>query len=335
MSRAAAGPAPEIQPVPPIMMIDGDRLSGLLDDDDAVDAIEAALLGGLDPASAGPARTRVPLPAGELLLMPAHFGRYASVKVAGVAPGNAALGLPSITGGCLLLDGATLQALALVDGAALTALRTPAVSALAARHLVVPGSTRLVLFGTGPQAYGHLRALRAALPELSEVTVVARAPERARLLVARAEALGLTARAGRPEDVGNADLVCCCTSAREPLFDSSMLPAHATVLAVGSHEPDARETDTALLRRATVVVEEAGTALREAGDLLLPIAEGAFSAGQIAGDLAELVTGGLILPSGHPRFFKGVGMAWQDLVVAAAAYEAASAAASPAASSGK
>jgi ornithine cyclodeaminase len=269
--------------------------------------------------------------------MPAQFGRYAAVKVAGLAAGNAARGLPTVTGGCLLLDATTLRTLALVDGAALTALRTPAVSALAARHLAVPGATRLVLFGTGPQAYGHLRALRATLPELAELVVVARDRGRARALAEHAESLGLTARVGSAEDVRDADLVCCCTSAREPLFDSDLLPPDATVLAVGSHEPDARETDTALLRRATVVVEEADIALREAGDLLMPIAEGAFTPGRIAGDLAELVTGGLILPTGHPRLFKSVGMAWQDLLVAAAAYEAAVATAGPAGtgSSGK
>ncbi|MEY9963921.1 ornithine cyclodeaminase/alanine dehydrogenase-like protein (mu-crystallin family) [Streptacidiphilus sp. MAP12-16] len=302
-------------------VIGAEGLAELLDESAAVDAIEAALLGGLDPASSGPARTRVPVPAGELLLMPAQFGGYAAVKIAGLAPGNASRGLPTVTGGCLLLDADTLQPLALLDGAALTALRTPAVSALAARHLAWPGATRLTLFGTGPQAHGHLRALAATTPTLRQVTVVGRNQERARALAHQATALGLSARLGSAEDVKDADLVCCCTSAREPLFDSELLASEATVLAVGSHEPEARETDTALVRRSTVVVEEAAIALQEAGDLLIPIAEGAFSAGQIAGDLAELVTGGLILPAGQPRLFKAVGMAWEDLAVAAAAYE--------------
>ncbi len=309
-------------PVSTLPVIDAARLAALLTDTDAVDALEAALLGGLDPASTGPARTRVPVPAGELLLMPAQAGRYAAVKVAGLAPGNAAAGLPTLTGGCLLLDGATLQVLALVDAAALTALRTPAVSALAARHLVRPGTARLLLFGSGPQAYGHLRALSATLPELREAVVVARDEGRARALADHAATLGLAARTGTAEDVRDADLICCCTSAREPLFDGGLVAADATVLAIGAHEPDARETDTALVGRATIIVEEAGIALAEAGDLVIPLAEGAFVPAHIAGDLAELVTGGLILPAGHPRLFKGVGMAWQDLVVAAAAYEA-------------
>lgn len=305
-----------------IPVIGAARLAALLDDTAAVDALEAALLGGLDPASTGPARTRVPVPAGELLLMPAQFGRYAAVKVAGLAPGNAARGLPTVTGGCLLLDGDTLQALALVDGAALTALRTPAVSALAVRHLAHPGSARLVLFGTGPQARGHLRALAATLPELREAVLVGRDPDRARALAEYAATLGLQARTGTAEDVKDADLVCCCTSAREPLFDGALVAAEATVLAIGSHEPTARETDTGLVRRSTVIVEESAVAVAEAGDLAIPIGEGVFHPGWIAGDLAELVTGGLILAAGHPRLFKSVGMAWQDLVVAAAAYEA-------------
>ncbi|MEZ0089856.1 ornithine cyclodeaminase family protein [Streptacidiphilus sp. EB129] len=320
--RAAAHPHPHAAgDFAALPVIGAARLAELLDEVGAVDAIEAALLGGLDPASAGPARTRVPVDAGELLLMPAAWGRYAAVKIAGVAPGNAAHGLPTITGGCLLLDGGTLRPLAMFDGAALTALRTPAVSALAARHLARPGATRLTLFGTGPQAYGHLRALAATVPTLREVAVVGRRQEPARALAKRAADLGVSVRLGGTADVPEADLICCCTTAEQPLFDGELVGADATVIAVGSHTPGAREVDTALVRRATVVVEEVGAALREAGDLLVPIDEGAFSAGQIAGDLDELVSGGLILPTGRPRLFKAVGMAWQDLVVAAAAYE--------------
>ncbi|MDV9191329.1 ornithine cyclodeaminase family protein, partial [Streptomyces sp. SR27] len=93
------------------------------------DVLADALRAGLEP-DAQPHRTAVPVPAGELLLMPAAFGSFAGVKIAGVAPGNAALGLPRITGSYLLLDGTDLRPLALLDGAALTELRTPAVSAL-------------------------------------------------------------------------------------------------------------------------------------------------------------------------------------------------------------
>ncbi|MFJ4188056.1 ornithine cyclodeaminase family protein [Kitasatospora sp. NPDC089509] len=281
---------------------------------DAVRAIERVLLDGFDPEAA-PARSAVPVPAGELLMMPAAAGPYAGVKIAGVAPANPALGLPRITGSYLLLDGPTLQPLAVLDGAALTALRTPAVTAAALARLAVPEAEHLVVFGSGPQAYGHLDALLAVRP-LRRVTVVARDAGRAAALAAYGRGLGLSAAVGAPEAVAGADLVVCCTTARTPLFDGALVPGHAAVAAVGSHEPDAREVDEVLVGRAELYVEARGVAAREAGDLLMA---GALGQRQVW-NLAELVRGDALVPDGRPRFFKSVGMAWEDLAVAAEVY---------------
>ncbi|WP_306329198.1 ornithine cyclodeaminase family protein [Streptomyces venezuelae] len=306
----------------PPLVLDAATMARLLGPAAATDVLAEVLRAGLDP-DAGPPRTAVPVPAGELLLMPAASGDYAGVKVAGVAPGNPAHGLPRITGSYLLLDGSDLRPLALLDGAALTELRTPAVSALAVR-LLTPADRplRLVLFGAGPQAYGHLEAVLAAR-EVAEAVVVARDPVGGRALAGYARTLGVPARTGAPDDVAAADLVVCCTTARAPLFDGSLVAPGATVVAVGSHEPSARETDTALVTRSEVYVEARSAALREAGDLLVPLAEGAIGAEHVAGDLADLVTGRRTPSPGRPRLFKSVGMAWEDLVVAAALYEAA------------
>ncbi|MBV6700969.1 ornithine cyclodeaminase family protein [Kitasatospora aureofaciens] len=276
----------------------------------AADAIERVLLDGLDPETA-PARSAVPVPAGELLMMPAAAGPYAGVKIAGVAPANPARGLPRITGSYLLLDGPTLQPVALLDGAALTALRTPAVTAVALRRLAVPDAAHLVVFGAGPQAYGHLDALRAIRP-LTRLTVVARSAGPAAELAAYARGLGLKASVGGPEAVAEADVVVCCTTARTPLFDGALVPAHAAVAAVGSHEPDAREVDEVLVGRAELYVEARAVAAREAGDLIM-----AGVGGRQMWNLAELVRGDALVPRDRPRFFKSVGMAWEDLAVAA------------------
>ncbi|MFE4973980.1 ornithine cyclodeaminase family protein [Kitasatospora sp. NPDC056651] len=289
---------------------------------EAVGAIERVLLDGFDPEAA-PARSAVPVPAGELLLMPAAAGLYAGVKIAGVVPANPERGLPRITGSYLLLDGPTLQPVALLDGAALTALRTPAVTAAALRRLAPPEAEHLVLFGSGPQAYGHLDALLAVRP-LTRLTVVARDAGRARALAEYGHGLGLTAGVGGPEAVASADLVVCCTTARTPLFDGTLVPAHAAVAAVGSHEPDAREVDAALVHRAELYVEAREVATREAGDLLL-----AGVAGRRLWNLAELVRGEVPVPDGRPRFFKSVGMAWEDLAVAVEVYRRAGGEPSP------
>ncbi|MFD9564605.1 ornithine cyclodeaminase family protein [Streptomyces sp. NPDC059994] len=312
--------APVDVPGQDLAPVGADEIARLLTPAAAAEAVANMLRGGFEPES-DPPRVNLPVAAGELLLMPAASGAYAGVKIAGVAPANPARGLPRITGSYLLLDGATLLPLALLDGAALTTLRTPAVSAVALAHLAAPDAARLVLFGAGPQAYGHLRAA-LAVRELKAVTVVARSPEAVEALVAYARTLGVEARGGTPDDVRDADLVICCTTAREPLFDGRLVADGATVVAVGSHEPGARETDSALVRRSAVYVESRAAALREAGDLLIPLNEGAIGPGQVAGTLAELVNGRVAVAPDRPRLFKSVGMAWEDLAVAAAWHRA-------------
>jgi ornithine cyclodeaminase/alanine dehydrogenase-like protein (mu-crystallin family) len=283
----------------------------------AVDALEAALRGGLDP-EADPARQAVAGAAGEVLIMPSSSEGAIGVKLVTVAPANPDRGLPRIQGVYVLFDPETLAPSALVDGIALTNLRTAAVSALAVRHLAAAGARRLVVFGTGAQGRAHVAALRAVAPSLERVDVVARDRGRVTAFVERcaAEHDGLEARAATPEAVAGADLVVCATTARAPLFAGADVAAEATVVAIGSHEPEARETDSALAGRATVVVESRASALREAGDVIGAIADGALAAEALV-PLAALVRGAAGPTAGRPRLFKSTGMAWEDLVVGA------------------
>ncbi|MFF5205408.1 ornithine cyclodeaminase family protein [Streptosporangium sp. NPDC000396] len=296
--------------------LDGETLRRLVPMARAVQVLEDALRAGLDPEDT-PQRPIVEVPAGQLLLMPAAWGRHAGIKIAGVAPDNPSRGLPRIQGTYLLMDGETLTPLAALDGIALTSLRTPAVSALAVRHLAEPGASTMAVFGTGPQAWGHVEAFRAVRP-VRRVSVIARDPEKAEAFAARCAAEGL--QADTELDLGQADLVACCTTSRIPLFDGTLTRNDATVVAVGSHEPDAREIDDDLIARATVVVEARSAALAEAGDLIIPLRSGKITNGHLAGNLGELVAG-VVPRAPGPRVFKSVGMAWEDLVVAAAAYE--------------
>lgn len=281
----------------------------------AVDALRQALVQGLAP-SAQAARTSSPLAHGEFLLIPSEFEGYAGVKILTVAPGNPARGLPKIQGNYMLFDADSLQPLALIDGVALTSIRTPAVSALAIDALAAPEARDLLVFGTGPQALHHVRAA-AAVRHLERVGVVGRSEEKARRLVERLREEGFPAEAAGAERVAEADVVACCTSARTPLFDGSAVRDDAVVVAMGSHEPDARETDDALAARATVYVEDRATALREAGDVAMAVEHGALGA-------EDLVDVGTMLGEERrpgPALVKTVGMGWQDLVTARALYE--------------
>ncbi|MFI6909354.1 ornithine cyclodeaminase family protein [Nonomuraea sp. NPDC050394] len=309
--------------------IDAEALGRLVPVTRAVHLLEVALRDGLDPEDT-PRRPVVDLPGGQMLLMPAATRAYAGVKAVTIAPDGPERDLPRVQGAYLLFDGGTLSPLAVMDGIALTSLRTPAVSALAATHLAAADARTLVVFGSGPQAWGHVLALRAVRP-LERVTVVARHGGRAEAMAERCRSLGLTARALRGDDPGTraavdaavagADLIACCTTAREPLFAGKLARDGAAVIAVGSHEPGAREVDDDLVARSCVVVESRASALVEAGDVIVPIRHGTITTGHLAGNLAELING-RITAGPEPRLFKSTGMAWQDLVVAAAAYEA-------------
>ena len=275
----------------------------------AVQAITDALRGGVDPA-ADPPRISVGLTQGEFLLMRSEALTDAGVKVVTIAPDNPIHGLPRIQAAYLLFDQATLALRAVLDGTALTTLRTPAVSVAAVSQRLPDRPLRAAVIGAGPQATGHVSTLAAVRP-LESATYLVRDPSRTPL-----DAITL----GSPqadEALESADVVVCATSARSPVFDSALLRDDAVVVAVGSHEPDARELDAPLLGRATVVVEDVATALREAGDVVLAIAESRLTAADLV-PMRDVLTGDVAPPTDRPLVFKSVGMSWQDLVVAAA-----------------
>jgi len=273
----------------------------------AVQAIEGALRGGLDPAS-DPPRTATPLRRGEFLVMPSESASAAGVKVLTLAPDNPRLGRPRVQGFYALFDPETLTPHALLDGASVTSVRTPAVSLAAVRPALLRWSEPLdvVVFGAGPQARDHLRTLedvvRGRRPIASVTTV-------------RSDSPPPTAELGR------AGLVICATTARAPLFDSALLRADVVVVAVGSHEADARELDSALLGRAQVIIEDRATALRECGDVIMAIADGALTDGDLIG-MADVCCGRIALRADQPVVFKSSGMSWEDLVIAEAIVDA-------------
>ena len=296
-----------------MLWIDAETVNALLPMRAAIDTLEAALAAGLDP-SADPPRDVIDTRRGQLLLMPSEIADRVGVKIVSVAPGNAGLGLSRIQGMYLLMDAETLAPVALLDGIAITSLRTPAMSAVAVRHLASADASRLVVFGTGPQAWGHVEALRAVRP-VTEVVVVGRDAGRAQSFADRLTGTGVLATLGSPDAVADADLVVCATTSGDSLFDGRLIQDRSCVVAVGSHEPDRRELDAQLLGRASVVVEEVATALREAGDVVLAVAAGALDPTDMV-TVSDLVTGRASVDPALPSVYKSVGMAWQDLVVA-------------------
>ena len=303
-----------------IQLIDAPTTQQLLGPAGAVKALRNALRDGYQPED-DHARIADPLARGEFLLMPSETGSAVGVKVLTVAPENPALGLQRIQGLYLLFDQHTLAPTHIIDGPALTDLRTSAVSIAATLDPLLRSSAPLevVVYGAGPQAEAHVRTLRDTLAghrEIAGVTSIVRSPEKV-----RADAPFDRVIANGTDDAHAATraagLILCTTTARTPLFDGALVRRDAVVVAVGSHEPDARELDGALLGRANVVVEARDVALRECGDVIMAIGEGHLSTDDLL-TMHDVVRGEATLQADRPFVFKSAGMPWQDLVIAEA-----------------
>ncbi|MDQ4126217.1 MAG: ornithine cyclodeaminase family protein [Actinomycetota bacterium] len=276
--------------------VDAAELRRLVPMEAAVDALERMFTAGDVEV---PQRQHLPVGPGELLVMPAWGPDGVGVKLVTVNPENPPTGKALVNGVYVLFDARSLEPVLMIDGAAVTALRTPAVSALATKHLARPDARRLVVFGAGTQGQGHIEAMQAVRP-IESVSVVTRSES-------------------SPDDIAEADIVCTCTTSDVPLFDGNLLQPGTHVNAVGAYKPHARELDDATIRRAAVYVEERGAAFAEAGDVVQPIESGALDAGSIR-DLRDLLNDGR--PDADVTVFKSVGLASEDLAVAAAALAA-------------
>ncbi len=303
--------------------IAGDELEAILPMRDAIDALEAAFTAGDLPAA--PQRAHVEVPSGTLLLMPAAGTMGTGVKLVTLNSGNVERGLPFIHGAYMLFAPDTLIPECVIDGGALTGLRTAAVSGLATRRLARRDAGHLVVFGAGVQGRAHLDAM-AAVRDIRSVTIVSRSRGPADALVDRAGRRGIDAAVGDPGAVTTADLICTCTTSGDPLFDGSLLPAGCHINAVGTYQPHTRELDDRAVARAKVVVETREAALEEAGDLLIPIEAGVVTRDHVVAELADVVRGTQVRTGDDDiTLFKSVGVAFEDLVVARAAFDRATA----------
>jgi ornithine cyclodeaminase len=273
-------------------------------------------------ANATPAvRERLPFGDGELLVMTAvhnaeNGASSAGVKVVTVRNANLAIEMPSVHAEYILFGGPALAPLALIDGAALTAFRTAAVSALATRLLAREDASRLVIFGAGAQAAAHLRAMVEVRP-IQTVTIINRNAARAQQLIEIGQTLGVEVGRGEAEALAHADIICTCTTSATPVVDGSVLSPGAHINAIGSYHPDVRELDDVSARRGRWFVEERSRVFDESGDVLMPVANGVVGNDFVVDDLFGLCSGGVGRTSAEEiTVFKSVGLAIEDLAIA-------------------
>ena len=282
------------------------------------DALREVLASKRSGVAHAPPRLAVTLGGGaSLLVMPAADAGVAVTKLVTVHPGNAARGLPTIQGEVVVMRAETGERLGVLDGAAVTARRTAALSLLAARALAPRPDGALWILGAGTQARSHLEAFREGLGT-QKVFVSSRGEEKARALADHARELGMEASVvGDVEEaLGETSLVVTATTSAEPVLPEE-IPAHAFVAAVGSFRPDMAELPAALIRSANrVVADDLEGAREEAGDLIQAEFAGALSWENVLPLEVALDAG---RPDG-PVIFESVGHALWDLAAARLAF---------------
>jgi ornithine cyclodeaminase len=302
-------------------VVTADEVHGTLDFPALIEALAAMFKAGAEVPLRHHHAVDVPgAPAATLLLMPAwQPGAALGIKVVSVFPGNAAKSLPAVMGQYLLLDAVTGAPKALIDGTALTLRRTAAASALASRFLSRADASRLLMVGTGALA-PHLVAAHCTVRPIRHVTIWGRNEAHARAMAAKLDLPGIavTATAALEEAVAAADIVSCATLANAPLVHGKWLRAGQHLDLVGGFTPAMREADDEAVRRGAVYVDTRTGAMKEAGDIVQPLASGALEAEAIKGDLFDLCRGtaaGRRDPNAI-TLFKSVGTALEDLAAA-------------------
>ncbi|HEX6808421.1 MAG TPA: ornithine cyclodeaminase family protein [Gemmatimonadaceae bacterium] len=310
------------------IVVNGTRVREFLPMRECIDAMERALRALTRGRAVIPLRPVVRIPgenSGALAAMPAYLEdpKSLGVKAISVFPGNEGTAHDSHQGAVLFFDPDRGALVAIMDAGAITAVRTAAVSAVATRLLARPDASDLAMLGAGVQAHSHLEAMRAVRP-VRRVRVWSRTPARAADFARQYNGsdLVVTAVATPREAVERSDLVCTVTSAREPVLMGDWLAPGAHLNVVGASIAAAREVDTSAVLRSACFVDRRESALREAGDLVIPIREGAVDESHIRAELGEILEGvavGRRAPE-EITLFKSVGLAVEDLGAADIVY---------------
>jgi ornithine cyclodeaminase len=317
------------------LLVSHREVAGLLPMRECIDAMADAFRALAIGEARLPLRQVIPLPGSPNLfaLMPGHIGvnsrekHRASIgaKVITVFPGNDATPLDSHLGVVLLFEADMGQLLAIIDASSVTAIRTAAVSGVATKLLSNPDAGDLAILGAGVQAMTHLEAMKT-VRTLRRVRVWSRTAARCERFIEKAkQKFGIPIEQMRTAEacVEGADLICTVTASREPVLQGAWISPGTHINAVGAALPTARELDSAAVARSRVYVDRRESALAEAGDILIPMSEGAFPADHIRGELGGVLMGaepGRDSPQ-DVTLFKSLGLAIEDLAAARLIYD--------------
>lgn len=300
---------------------------------DAVEADKEAFTLFSEGKSVVPLRTNIGAPKhdGAFLFMPSYVEdlECSAIKIVNVFPKNIEKGIPTTPAQVLLIDGKTGVVISVLDGTYVTQLRTGAASGAAFDVLANPTAKKGALIGTGGQAATQLEAM-LAVRDLKEVKVydinLQRTEEFVEKMNEELASYGTRIIAAKSSDeaIEDADMIVTVTPSSKPVFDGNKVKAGATVSCVGSYQPHMQEMDSVILQRAGKIYFDSEEAvLSEAGDILIPLADGLITKEDFTGDLGDVLLGKVIGRETEEEIivFKTVGIGTQDLVTAKHIYD--------------
>lgn len=263
---------------------------------------------------------------GAMGMMPGYLGQPEcfGIKLVSLFPENPKHGLSSHSGLMLLFESEHGQPLAVIDAGYLTALRTAAATAVATRALARDNASKVAILGTGEQAEIHVDAMSEVIGDMC-LTIWGRSTKKAAALAGRAgERTGATVDVAETvkDAVTDADIVCCVTSASEPVLNGELIPPGCHINAVGASFPDKREIDVAAVTRSRYFTDYRESCLAQAGDFRVAIDEGLVDESHIAGEIGEVLLGDCRGRDGPQdiTLYRSLGVAAQDLVTAHALF---------------
>jgi ornithine cyclodeaminase len=265
---------------------------------------------------------------GHFFLMPGSMPEPPAIgaKLVTLLPSNPASGLQAVQGFIALFDFRTGEPLAVIEGSAVTAIRTAAASALAVRTLARSGASSHGIFGTGTLARTHLEGV-SCIRDINRAVVWGRDRAKTERFVSEHAHLHgpEIVASGRPEEAAACDIVSVVTGSGEPVLHGEWLRPGAHVNLVGAHTPDTREADSETMTRAAIYVDLLASALQEAGDILIPIGEGRIIEEDIAGEIGQVLEGSVPgrRDDAQLTLYKSLGVVAQDLFAAEHVYQAA------------
>lgn len=311
------------------LLLSKDDVVKVLEMPDCIDVVEKAFAELASGTAVLPLRTPIAPPGGLSLYMPAYLKELGALacKVVTVYKDNPTKhNLPTVIGKVLLQDPATGDVICIMDGGYLTAVRTGAASGVATKYLAREDIGQTAgIFGAGVQAKMQLWAM-AVTRKLNKAMVYDISDEAAKSFITEMSSkLNLEIeKTDSPDDMAaESDIICTATSSATPLFDGNKVKPGTHINGIGSHTPGARELDTAIVKKSKFIADSYEACLKESGDIMIPIDEGAVDKSHMFAELGEIVTGKKPARENDNEItlFNSNGLAIQDVATAKLVYD--------------